>query len=112
MSGGVAYIYDEAGDFVHKNLNPDMVNVYGLIECDDAEIEAVKNKLELHRHYTGSKRAQAILNDWPATAGKFLKVLPQDYERVLQAVKRAEERGLTGDNAIQAAFEENVKAGH
>jgi glutamate synthase (ferredoxin) len=112
MSGGVAYIYDESGDFVHKNLNPDMVNVYGLIECEDSEIEAVKVKLEQHVQYTGSERAQAILKDWPETAGKFLKVLPQDYERVLQAMKRAEERGLTGDNAIQAAFEENVKAGH
>jgi glutamate synthase (ferredoxin) len=38
--------------------------------------------------------------------------MPQDYERVLKAIKRAEERGLTGDDAIQAAFEENVKAGH
>ena len=112
MSGGVAYIYDESGDFVHNNLNPDMVNVYGLIECEDSEIEAVKAKLEQHVQYTGSKRAQAILKYWPETAGKFLKVLPQDYERVLQAIKRAEERGLTGDNAIQAAFEENVKAGH
>ena len=54
MSGGVAYIYDESGDFVHKNLNPDMVNVYGLIECEDSEIEAVKVKLEQHVQYTGS----------------------------------------------------------
>jgi len=43
---------------------------------------------------------------------KFLKVLPEDYERVLRAVKKAEERGLEGDEAIQAAFEENVAAGH
>jgi glutamate synthase domain-containing protein 2/glutamate synthase domain-containing protein 1/glutamate synthase domain-containing protein 3 len=112
MSGGVAYIYDEAGDFVKDNLNPDMVNVYGLIECEDAEIALVKAKLDQHIAYTGSERAKAILADWPETAGKFLKVLPQDYERVLDAVKRAEERGLTGDDAVQAAFEENVKAGH
>jgi glutamate synthase (ferredoxin) len=72
----------------------------------------VKAKLEKHVAYTGSKRAQSILDDWPETAGKFLKILPQDYERVLKAVKRAEERGLAGDEAIQAAFEENVKAGH
>ena len=35
-----------------------------------------------------------------------------DYERVLQALKRAEQSGLEGDDAINAAFEENVKAGH
>ena len=112
MSGGVAYIYDEPGDFVQNKLNPDMVNVYQLIECGDDEMNLVKAKLEKHVALTGSKRAQAILDGWPETAGNFLKVMPQDYERVLHAVKRAEERGLAGDEAIQAAFEENVKAGH
>jgi len=112
MSGGVAYVYDEAGDFVQNRLNPDMVNVYQLIECGDEEMALVKAKLEKHLALTGSVRAKSILDDWPETAGKFLKIMPQDYERVLQAVKRAEERGLAGDEAIQAAFEENVKAGH
>ena len=112
MSGGVAYIYDESGDFVQNRLNPDMVNVYQLIECGDEEIDLVKAKLKKHFALTGSKRAESILADWPETAGNFLKILPQDYERVLHAVKRAEERGLAGDEAIQAAFEENVKAGH
>ena len=112
MSGGVAYVYDETGDFVQNRLNPDMVNVYQLIECGDEEMNLVKAKIEKHVALTGSKRGQSILDDWPETAGRFLKVLPQDYERVLQAVKRAEERGLAGDDAIQAAFEENVKAGH
>ena len=112
MSGGVAYVYDEAGDFVQNRLNPDMVNVYQLIECGDEEMNLIKAKIEKHVAYTGSKRGQSILDDWPESAGKFLKILPQDYERVLQAVKRAEERGLAGDDAVQAAFEENVKAGH
>jgi glutamate synthase (ferredoxin) len=112
MSGGVAYVYDETGDFVKHSLNPDMVNVYQLIECDDEDIALVKGKIEKHVELTGSVRGQAILDGWPDTAGKFLKILPQDYERVLQAVKRAEASGLAGDEAIQAAFEENVKAGH
>ncbi len=112
MSGGVAYIYDELGDFVENRLNPDMVHVYQLIECGDDEMALVKAKLEKHVELTGSVRAQAILADWPDTAGKFLKIMPQDYERVLQAQARAEERGLKGEDAILAAFEENVKAGH
>jgi glutamate synthase (ferredoxin) len=112
MSGGVAYIYDEAGDFVKNSLNPDMVNVYQLIECEDEEIALVKGKIEKHVALSGSVRGQSILDGWPDTAGKILKVLPQDYERVLQAVKRAEAAGLAGDEAIQAAFEENVAAGH
>ena len=89
-----------------------MVNVYQLIECEDDEIALVKGKIEKHVELTGSARGQSILDGWPETAGKILKVLPQDYERVLQAVKRAEASGLAGDEAIQAAFEENVKAGH
>jgi glutamate synthase (ferredoxin) len=112
MSGGVAYVYDEAGDFVKNRLNLAMVNVYELIECEDDEIALVKAKIEKHAALTGSKRAKAILADWPAVAVKFLKIMPQDYERVLEAQTRAEERGLKGDEAILAAFEENVKAGN
>ena len=112
MSGGIAYIYDELGDFVEKRLNSDMVNVYQLIECGDDEMNQVKAKLEKHVLLTGSALAQSILVDWPDTAGKFLKILPQDFERVLQAQTRAEERGLEGEDAVQAAFEENVKAGN
>ena len=102
MSGGVAYIYDELGDFVEKRLNPDMVNVYQLIECGDDEMEKVKAKIEKHVMLTGSARGRDILADWPAVAGKFLKIMPQDYERVLQAQARAEERGLQGEEAILA----------
>jgi len=112
MSGGVAYVIDEEGDFVEHHLNMDMVNVYQLIECGDDEMNRVKEKIEKHVELTGSKRGQSILDDWPAIAQKFLKIMPQDYERVLQAQTRAEERGLQGDDAILAAFEENVKAGH
>ncbi|MGK0176154.1 MAG: glutamate synthase (ferredoxin) [Lentimonas sp.] len=112
MSGGVAYIYDEAGDFVQKSLNADMISVYQLVECDDAEIALVKGKIEKHVEYTESVRGQQILKNWTAALGKFLKIMPQDYERVLLAVKRAEQSGLEGDEAINAAFEENVKAGN
>jgi glutamate synthase domain-containing protein 3 len=61
---------------------------------------------------TGSVRGQHILDHWNDLLPKFIKVLPSDYERVLTAIARAESKGLKGDEAIQAAFEENVKAGH
>jgi len=112
MSGGVAYIYDEDGDFVAKRLNPEMVNTYQLIESSEEEIAAVRATITRHVEATGSRRGQQILDQWEAAKATFVKVLPQDYERVLQAVSRAQERGLQGDEAIQAAFEENVKAGH
>jgi len=112
MSGGVAYVLDDEGDFVSKRLNHEMVKAYPLMECEDDEIASVKACIEKHVAYTGSKRGRAVLDDWNAVLDKFLKVMPEDYERVLNAMKRAEERGLEGDEAIQAAFEENVAAGH
>jgi len=72
----------------------------------------VKGKIEKHVEYTGSAHGKSILDDWDNQQKHFLKILPQDYERVLNALIRAQERGLEGDDAIQAAFEENVKAGH
>jgi len=112
MSGGIAYILDEKGDFISKRLNADMVNVYQLIECDDAEIKEVRTRLEKHVKLTASVRGKHVIDNWNDILPKFIKVLPSDYERVLIAVSRAEESGLEGDEAIKAAFDENVKAGH
>lgn len=112
MSGGVAYVLDEDGQFSNKRLNHEMVKVYPLVECDDSEIAEVKQLIARHIEYTQSQRGQEILDNWESYSNKFLKIMPEDYERVLLALKKAEERGLKGDDAAQAAFEENVAAGH
>ncbi len=109
MSGGIAYIYDEHGDFESKN-NDAMSKLYPLIECDDSEISEVKARIQRHVDYTGSVKAQSILDNWETTSARFLKVMPTDYERVLNAVKEAEQSGLSGDEAILAAFEANTAA--
>ena len=112
MSGGIAYVLDEENDFVANRLNAEMVKIYPLIECDDQEINELKRRISEHFELTGSARASDILEHWDHYINLFLKIMPEDYERVLLALKRAEERGLEGDDAIQAAFEENVAAGH
>ena len=112
MSGGIAYVLDEENDFVANRLNAEMVKIYPLIECDDQEINELKRRISEHFELTGSARASDILEHWDRYINLFLKIMPEDYERVLLALKRAEERGLEGDDAIQAAFEENVAAGH
>ncbi len=109
MSGGVAYILDEAGDFVEKRLNQEMVNVYELIEAGDAEIAEVKAMVEAHVAYTESDRGQWVLDNWDSLLPKFFKVMPKDYERMLNAFRKAEQTGLTGEEAIIAAFEENAR---
>jgi glutamate synthase (ferredoxin) len=111
MSGGVAYIYDQDGDFATK-VNPEMVRMMPLRECDDSEIDEVKARIERHVELTGSVKGKALLAQWDAALTRFQKVLPTDYERVLLALKKAKEDGLEGDDAIQAAFEANAKVGH
>lgn len=111
MSGGVAYILDEEGDFASK-LNTEMVRLLPLRECGDEEIALVRERIQRHADLTGSPKAKRLLADWTSSLDRFLKVLPTDYERVLLAIAKAESEGLRGDDAIQAAFEANAKVGH
>jgi len=60
-----------------------------------------------HAAHTGSDRAGTILADWGGFLPKFVKVMPKDYKRVLQALDKAQAAGLSGDEALAAAFEEN-----
>ncbi|MBP9914530.1 MAG: glutamate synthase subunit alpha, partial [Opitutaceae bacterium] len=106
MSGGIGYVLDETGDFATR-VNVQMV---GLEQLETkAEIAAVRGLIENHLAYTKSPRAQAILDDWAAYVPKFVKVLPKDYKRMLACIDRAQAQGLTGDEAIMAAFEENAR---
>ena len=106
MSGGVAYVLDETGDFA-KRANGAMV---GLEKLESpAEIAEVRAMIERHQEYTQSTRAQAILANWAAYQPKFVKVMPKDYKRMLACIDRAQAQGLTGDEAIMAAFEENAR---
>jgi glutamate synthase (ferredoxin) len=109
MSGGVAYVLDEAGDFPTR-CNKELVGLEKVTEPD--ELEEVWKLIQRHQAYTGSVRAAAVLADWEKLAPKFVKVMPQDYKRVLLSLKKVQSQGLTGDEAIMAAFEENVKGGH
>ncbi|MEA3210941.1 MAG: hypothetical protein QOE70_3998 [Chthoniobacter sp.] len=106
MSGGVAYILDEVGDFATR-CNPQMV---GLEKLEDAEeIEAVHQLIKNHATYTKSQKAFKVLALWEEMVPKFVKVMPKDYKRVLQALKKAEQDGLSGDDALNAAFEANAR---
>ena len=109
MSGGVAYVLDEAGDFATR-CNLELVGLEKLTDVD--EIEEVWKLIQRHQTFTQSERAGKILGDWKSFIPKFVKVMPQDYKRVLQSLKKVQSQGLSGDEAIMAAFEENVKGGH
>ncbi|HVY21868.1 MAG TPA: glutamate synthase large subunit [Steroidobacteraceae bacterium] len=106
MSGGIAYVLDTNGTF-KSHINMAMVGVEPL--NDPEEIAIVKSMIERHRTYTKSVRAQDVLDAWDKYLPQFVKVIPKDYKRMLAGIKRAEEQGLSGDDAIMVAFEENSK---
>ena len=99
MSGGVAYVYDPDGH-LPQNLNAEMVD---LEELGDTDVEWLHDILVAHRDATDSAPARRILEEWPRQAGGFVKVMPRDYKRVLQAIEEAERRGADIDQAIMAA---------
>ena len=103
MSGGVAYIYDAAGDF-RDRCNPETVSLQVPTAEDLDEIEAM---LRRHASYTHSEQALQVLATWTTSAARFVKVMPNDYQRMLEAIQRAEQAGLTGEDAVMAAFEAN-----
>ena len=80
MSGGIAYVLDADGDFA-AHCNMEMIDLEPLEEPEDLEL--VKGLLERHVGYTGSTVAEALLQDWPAAARRFKKVMPRDFKRVL-----------------------------
>ena len=116
MSGGVAYVLDVPAkggsasggknDFASR-CNKQMVNLSKLSEPE--EIRDVRAMVERHAKYTGSKLAQQILVLWEDMVPKFVKVMPKDYQRVLESMERVKSSGLSGDEAIMKAFEENSK---
>ena len=106
MSGGVAYVLDAEGDF-SKRCNKEMVSLGSLENAD--EIELIKGLIHNHASLTGSKRAAEILLNWDEYVSKFVRVMPNDYARVLEAQAQMRAQGLPEEEAVMAAFEMNTK---
>jgi len=81
MSGGIAYLYSENGIFDEKKFNLEMVELENLMESD---LETVQMLLQNHVDYTKSPKAKQILEGWPKSSKKFIKVMPTDYKRALE----------------------------
>jgi glutamate synthase (ferredoxin) len=106
MSGGIAYVLDEKGDFATR-CNAGMVD---LLKLDDKEeIDSLYELIKKHADLTKSQKAFKLIALWEQSVPQFVKVLPRDYARVLKALKKAKDDGLVGDDALIAAFESNSK---
>jgi glutamate synthase (NADPH/NADH) large chain len=99
MSGGIAYIWDTEGTFPER-VNPGMVDLEPL---DDLDRTWLASTIFRHQELTGSTVAERVLADWTWSADQFVKVMPRDYKRVLDAIRKAEESGADIDAAIMAA---------
>ncbi|MBB5895627.1 glutamate synthase large subunit [Kutzneria kofuensis] len=96
MSGGVAYVLD----LNPVRVNQEMVDLDELTEEDQAFLHEV---IDRHRRETESAVADLLLADWELAVGRFTKVMPKDYKRVLAARASAEADGRDVDTAIMEA---------
>ena len=115
MSGGIAYVYDEDGQFA-KRCNTAMVSLDKLLssaeqqaavdrgiwhggQTDEAQL---KKLLEEHNRWTGSKRARELLDNWDLARAKFVKVFPNEYRRALGEI-HAKKAAATMTETAQAS---------
>ena len=96
MSGGIAYLLDLDEEVVNR----DMVDIEALTADD---VEFVQATVAKHAAETGSAVAAALLEDWPASIGRFKRIMPRDYKRVLNAIAKAQSLGEDVDEAVMEA---------
>jgi len=103
MSGGIAYVFDERGDFVERHCNTDSVDLEPLLEPQD--MQTVRDLISRHLELTGSRRARSILDNWQEAVARFIKVFPHEYKRVL-GVSRCEQPYIPGEPVALLAQDE------
>jgi glutamate synthase (ferredoxin) len=90
MSGGIAYVFDPGGSFPRR-CNREMVDLEAVEALED--IELLQRLIRQHVEYTGSDLGARVLVDWEAVLPSFVKIMPRDYRRVLQAQAKAAAAG-------------------
>jgi glutamate synthase (NADPH) large chain len=98
MSGGVAYVLD----LKIARVNPGQVAVEAL---DAADRAFLRDAVRRHHEETGSRTAQALIADWAGSIGRFAKIMPTDYKRVLGAIAAAERAGLSEQETLEKIME-------
>ncbi len=121
MSGGVAYVYDEDGQFAQR-CNTAMVSLERVLSAADQQATTeraiwhrnqsdeaqLRKLLEDHHRWTGSRRALELLDSWSEARAKFVKVFPNEYKRALGEIHArqlvAEATHKAQDSAKQTHF--------
>ncbi|MDR2493260.1 MAG: hypothetical protein LBD25_07405, partial [Coriobacteriales bacterium] len=100
MSGGVAYVLDEAGDFAGRCSTGNL----SVKKLDIADTGHVQEMLERHHCHTGSVKAHRLLDDFSTASRQFVKIVPHDYQNVLEAMEQARQGGMDDDEAMLFAY--------
>jgi glutamate synthase (NADPH) large chain len=100
MSGGVAYVLDRDRAF-RTRCNLDLVELHSLV--DESELWLVRGLIEQHQRHTGSGVARRVLDNWELVVPQFVKVLPTDYKRVLQARRAASQAAPQAEVLLKRA---------
>lgn len=107
MSGGIAYVLDLNHDLYHR-LNKQLVSMSEV--KDNHDISTLKAIIGKHAKETGSALAKKILADFDSYLPHFKKIIPNDYHKMMVEISKAEERGLTHDEALLEAFKKVTAA--
>lgn len=106
MSGGVAYVLDENHE-LYMRVNKQMVSMNDVVEKHD--VEELRTILEKYALATDSKFGKKILENFGEYLPKFKKIIPNDYKRMLGEIGKAEEKGMSREQAVLCAFYELQK---
>ncbi|WP_367350918.1 glutamate synthase-related protein, partial [Ottowia sp.] len=123
MSGGVAYVYDDDGQFA-KRCNMSMVSLEKVLSAAEQKAsmdpgiwhrgqtdeEQLKKLLDDHLRWTGSRRARELLDDWEATRARFVKVFPNEYKRALGEIHQKKQAAAKAQQAQAASKKAAVPA--
>ena len=101
MSGGIAYVLDENSDLYLK-LNKELVSSNAV--TDKYDVMQLKDMIREHVEATDSERGKEILANFSEYLPKFKKIIPHDYQAMLQAIAQMEEKGLSSEQAQIEAF--------
>ena len=106
MSGGIAYVYDPDNKLYEK-LNGELVKYTRVESIYDKE--QLKEMIEKHYQWTSSPRAKLILDDFDQMVMKFKKIVPYDYQKMIDLIASYEQKGLTHEQASIEAFNASKK---
>jgi glutamate synthase (NADPH/NADH) large chain/glutamate synthase (ferredoxin) len=96
MSGGIAFVLG----LDPKRVNTEMVELQRL---EPEDLTWLREVIARHAQHTGSTVATSVLSDWPRRSAQFTKIMPRDYQRVLEATLNAKREGRDVDTAIMEA---------